>query len=498
MMTSHCFVPNTKGWGSWLLALLLCFSLMGCPKEDTIQPVKRVSLFRLMRQLRSGPTAASRIQAAKAIGKQGSKAQRALPALRRALKDRDPDVRRAAVQAMRAMGTTGTPSLIEAATSEDKVVQDEARRVLTFANGENKTKILRKALEHPFWKVRASAAQVLGELKKEGADASVDIAILLNDREPDVRKAAAIALRNIGPPEATQPNIIGALGKALPKSNNWWEVQIEIAKTLGSFGAKGAKASSELLDLLQSKDKQVQEAGASALYNVGPAALPALQTALGAAPWQAKIWVTKILGRMGKKALPAVPALVDALGDNDIDVRKGALLTLNNLGASAVSAMPKLLKIIKSTKLPRHIWEGALQCIFSIGNQGTLGLLSLLESDDWAIRRKIMENIGRLGARVGPQAVPFLTQALGHKQKEVRWTSAMVLSKLGRSASPAVSALVQTLDDKDPITRKWSARALGAIGPKARSAIGALEKRKSDIDPAVQNAVIDALKILKK
>lgn len=478
-----------------VVLVVLAVGLVGCPKNEPTQ-VRRDSMWSLLRKLRSSE-AAERRQAARAIGRMGPRGHKALSALRRALRDPDADVRRAVVQAMQQIGPKAMPSLIEAAGAKDPVVRSEARRILSFA-GKEKLETLRQALRDPFWRVRMGAATLLGDMKKDAEDAVPDLAKALGDQEADVRKAAAIALRTIGPPEAAEPAVVRALGKALKSNQSWWQLRIEIAKTLGSFGEKGAPAALDLIELLHDKDKKVQQAGAAALRQIGTSAIPAMKTALGSAPWQAKIWVTRILGEMGKKAIPAVPALVDALGDNDIDVRKGALLTLNRLGPAAISAMPKLLRIIKDPSLPRHIWEGALRCIFSIGNQGTLGLLSLLESDDWTIRRKIMENIGRLGAKVGPEAVPFLIQALSHKQKEVRWTSAMVLSKLGPKAAPAVSALTQSLNDTDPITRKWSARALGAIGAPARSSIPALNRRKRDPNASVRDAVTQALSQLQR
>ncbi len=479
----------------WFLCFVLgSAGLFGCPKNEPVQ-TRRDNIWDVLRQARSSQ-ASKRKEAVAALGRLGSvKSVQSLPVLRKALKDPDAGVRREAVSSLRKLGSKATPTLIEAATSRDKVVRLEARRALSLSS--DQVAILQRALEHPFWRVRQSAAILLGEMKKESVLAVLELAKTLRDKEADVRIAAAKALRLIGPPEAAQPSVVKALGKALLSNRSWWRVRIAMAHTLATFQAKGALAGPALISLLDDKDKKVQKAGAKALEAIGVAALPALQTALSGSTWQAKIWITRIFQSMGPKAKPAIPAMVDALGDNDLDVRKAALLALQSLGKSAVSAMPKLLGMIKATDTPRALWEGSLQCIFSIGTQGNLGLLSLLESNDWTLRRRIMENIGRLGAKVGPQAVPFLTQALSHKQKEVRWTSAMVLSKLGPRSATAVTSLAQALNDKDPITRKWAARALAAIGKPARSAIPALLQRKKDPNPDVRNAVAQAIQTLK-
>lgn len=478
-----------------LLATLGMVGLTGCPKQEIVE-TRRDDLWKLMRQLRSAQEASERQQAAQSIGQMGGRGAKALSALRSALADENPDVRVAVVQALHRIGPKAQGTLIEAAAAKDPVVRKEARRILSFQGGDKLT-TLQKALEHPYAKVRWSAAILLGDMENEAAPAVTDLAIALKDQDADVRQAAARALHKIGP-RIADPPVIKALGEALLANKEWPQVQFEVAKTLGSFGEKSARASADLISLLGSKEKQAQQAGVNALHQIGVAAIPAMRNALSSAPWQAKIWVARVLRSMGKKASSAIPALVDALADNDLDVRKEVLDAILSFEEMAVSAMPKLLSMLKQPNTPLVLWEKALRCVFAMGTQGTLGLLSLLESGDWMVQRKIMENIGRLGINVGSQAIPFLTQSLTHKQQEVRWTSAMVLSRFGSKASPAVSALTRALQDNDPITRKWAARALGAIGESAKSAIPALQQRKLDPDAEVRSAVQQALSILSR
>jgi HEAT repeat protein len=143
--------------------------------------------------------------------------------------------------------------------------------------------------------------------------------------------------------------------------------------------------------------------------------------------------------------------------------------------------------------MSRENWLGCLRVFLSIGFQGTEALEQIMNGQNWELRKKIVEGLGTLGKEVGSKGVPVLVNALGSKEKEVRWIAAMVLRKLGGSASSAVSALAKALESPDATTRKLAAKALGAVGAGAKSALPALKKRSGDGDANVRAAVSAAI-----
>ena len=84
-----------------------------------------------------------------------------------------------------------------------------------------------------------------------------------------------------------------------------------------------------------------------------------------------------------------------------------------------------------------------------------------------------MEALGR----IGPPAVPALTEALASPDAEVRLHAAKTLARMGSDAKDAVPSLLPLLEDSDERVRKAVTRALGQIGPDAAAAVPALVRK---------------------
>ena len=86
-----------------------------------------------------------------------------------------------------------------------------------------------KALNHRDYKVRAKAAEALGDLKaKEAVNALIRA---LKDESPEVRKASAYALGRIGDERAIRPLVEALKDESL-------DVRFEAAKALKELGYK--------------------------------------------------------------------------------------------------------------------------------------------------------------------------------------------------------------------------------------------------------------------
>jgi HEAT repeat protein len=123
-----------------------------------------------------------------------------------------------------------------------------------------------------------------------------------------------------------------------------------------------------------------------------------------------------------KIGTPAVPALIQALGDSDSAVRCAAAWALGDLGDP--QAMPALIQA--------------------------------LEDLDEAVRRAAAKALGDLG---DPQAIPALIKALRDRSENVRRAAAEALGKLGDPQ--AMPALIQALRDSGWDVRRAAAEALG-------------------------------------
>src|SRR5262245_11419453 len=130
-------------------------------------------------------------------------------ALRRALRDEDPDVAGDAARALGALGRRASPSVTA----------------------------LVKTLSHENGYVRVYAAEALAAIGPNAATATSALAGALGDPTPGVRWAACEALGSIGPAaQSAVPQLIAALG------DEFLYVRIFAAGALGSIGPKAQSA----------------------------------------------------------------------------------------------------------------------------------------------------------------------------------------------------------------------------------------------------------------
>jgi HEAT repeat protein len=86
---------------------------------------------------------------------------------------------------------------------------------------------------------------------------------------------------------------------------------------------------------------------AGSLAQIGPAAIPALKTALQDENPQVRRQAARALGKMGPDAEPAVPELTAAMNDTDAMVREAAAQALGKIGPAAAPAIPALIKAME-------------------------------------------------------------------------------------------------------------------------------------------------------
>ncbi len=222
--------------------------------------------------------------------------------------------------------------------------------------------------------------KAFGSLQSVGrTDAGAEAACRMGLKDPEARVRAA-ACAGIASMSEGSPATVSALIIALDDSHRW--VRGGAAGALGGFETKSASAVPALTArFLMEKRLAVQQALAQALGDIGPAALPALPHLIAAfkaseepsaplayalvrldAPNRAAALnrlvdvalspvgggAQALLGRLGTKAAPVSPTLIEVLTKGEPAERIQAAYTLSYLGPAATFAVPILEKLVQS------------------------------------------------------------------------------------------------------------------------------------------------------
>lgn len=207
-------------------------------------------------------------------------------------------------------------------------------------------------------RIRLRAADALGLLGAVAGDAIPALAKALGDEYEPVALNAAYALANMGTPA------VNALTGALQDASK------DIARNAAyALSATGPAAAPALADLLGHPAEMVRGYAAYALGEIGTTAadtLPALtHLATDEAEWVRRN-VVEALGTLDAPAETLVPTLTQALAnDADGQVRFSAALSLARLGAKAADAVPALQQALKDEN--RYVRANAVDALNRIG-----------------------------------------------------------------------------------------------------------------------------------
>jgi HEAT repeat protein len=111
------------------------------------------------------------------------------------------------------------------------------------------------------------------------------------------------------------------------------------AYALGRIGPAAKDAAPGLAKLLTDPEADVQGAAASALVDIGAAAVPELTKLLKDPEAGVRRFAASILGRIGPAAKDAAPELAKLLTGPDADVRRAAAVALGRIGPAAKEAV---------------------------------------------------------------------------------------------------------------------------------------------------------------
>jgi HEAT repeat protein len=214
---------------------------------------------------------------------------------------------------------------------------------------------------------------------------------------------------------------------------------------------------------LYAADAATRAQAASHLGKMGARAIPAIPFLVKLLGDEQKVELypgahTTSPGQEARKALvkigkPAVEHLLLALQDKDWLIRSGAAWVLGEIkDKRALEPLDKLMRTDKNIVVVPYYAAEAL------GKIDIERLIAALRDEDSRIREIAAEGLGRLK---DARAVEPLLSALLDKKKEVRRAAAEALGKI--KSPKAVKPLIDALQDTDGYVREHAALALGEI-----------------------------------
>lgn len=436
------------------------------------------------------PTTESELAVGQAPKAERPAARPDVVALIEKLRSEDKKERGAARAALKRIGRPAVPALVEALRDKSSSLRGEAAMVLGWIGADAKEAVpaLARALKDVGY-VSVLAAGALRDIGPAAKDAVPGLIKALEDEYEELRTSAACALSAVGAPAAEEvvPVLIKALRDDCPL------VREAAAGALGIIGRGQEETVPALIKALRDDDRGVR--------------------------YRAAWW----LGEIGEGAKAAAPALVRALkearavrrllihqtdnpdwGDKyryESIVCKNCIIALGKIGPASKEVLPAL---VKTFELEEADWETcgvATKALANIGKPSVPSLVEALRDGSSWVRWQVAVTLGQIGPEA-EEAVPALVKALmreetdmtrgmGRRHWYAREAAAKALGKIGPSAVPA---LTEALQHKGPVGRHAAADALAGIGPRAKGAIPALERALRDEAKHVREAAADALR----
>lgn len=222
-----------------------------------------------------------------------------------------------------------------------------------------------------------------------------------------------------------------------------------------------------LLLLLRDQNYGVLTTLTEVLKGLGKGILPALLKTLDAPSVRQRYGALYAIQQLGKKALPATPALLKKLSSQDPKLRKGILLVLT--------------KQTYRTQ-PKGWNQSLIKCLYNPPKESQNLAAKLLLR--WPIRGLKQKHKKRLAVIIARDL---------WRAHSLRKAAFLVLAKLGKAARAVAHIVVRSLEDPDPAIRAQAASVLGQSGPHTYAIKRALERAADDPDPVVRQEAWRAL-----
>jgi HEAT repeat protein len=451
----------------------------------------------LMALLTGSPHPPARAWAANVLGEVG--AQRAFPALVRALNDGNDEVRGKAATALGRLGDRrAIHHLLEhLLTDPAPFVRVRIACTLGQFGGPEVIDRLVHALRDPAWWVRMRSVEALEQI---GPEAEGPLLVALDDADGTIRGRAAAALERLGVAESLVRMIVTGENSA------------EASDMLVRLSTGGAREL--LVELMRHSSPAVREAVITAVRRGRRGDLTTEVMHSAAHDPEPSLRAAALETLRSNRADQAVPMAIGALSDTDPQVRTAAARLLGELGgrdtvdvlrqrtsdpepsvrAAAAAALGALRAAIAQVDLARllgdpepEVRETALLAAAAGGLRELVPLVvELLNDPDPKVRDAAAAAAGMLGDR---EAVPSLLRAFADASPDLRETITTAVTRLDLDSTPALfDTLLQSPDSGSKIAL---ARTIARLRPPGF--VNVLARLSDNPDPAVRSSAVEAL-----
>jgi HEAT repeat protein len=403
------------------------------------------------------------------------------------------DDRKAVLKVIAAIGPAAEPELVKALRHE----KDAVRAAVAETLGESGAKAAAPALADALkadasQQVRLSAIEALLKLKPPPKEVLPAVVGALQDPGfPAIRHTAVQLLAAWGPDAAEAALPLAEFARALKDKDQ--EERERCLKAVAGMGAAAAQACATILKILEDKPVvYMRRAVEETLLAVGEGALPALTDGLKSPQPYVRATSAEALGRIGPPSRSAVPALIEAMKDADLNgARLPSIEALGRIGPGAEAAIPALVQLFDDDR-DNSFRNAAAGALLRMGGKAVPTLEGLLlRKDDW-LEFGLGHELGKLGPE-DKGAVPFLVKGARQKGWKARMHAASALGKIGVELPAAAEAFADLFPGESDEMKAFIADRIAELGSTGAAAAGVLVTALGDANGAVRNPCAKAL-----
>ncbi len=415
----------------------------------------------------------------------------ALPTLLKLLQNENWKMRRGAAWALGCVhDRAGVPGLIQALYDEDHLISAEAAHSLGHIKDRAGVPWLIEILKYTSnWRVRKAAAQALGAIGTPAMDYLLDA---LQDEEEDVRRLAIEALKEIDDPTVpmvlldasydesaeVRSTAIDALGR-YPDHATVQRLIECLSDTSNTRYNRKRVCDTAARTLAHIETPEAQLALEQWQKDEGDSPLaPKPKNMLSRSPVpkksanEAKTRLERITRTHGAEPAQPEAAPTPAASENEWQARRDAVLALKH--NHTASAMIRLLRALEDNAAEVRI--AAIEALATLNEQAALdALVKALQDDDRAVVTAAAHQLKALGGA----AVPLLAGHLPNPDPVLRARIIALLGQLGNKAAvPHLKPLVASTDSVPGETH-----TIGEIATRALQVLEAVPKQEPAAPP---------------
>src|SRR5262249_21952375 len=386
---------------------------------------RRESVVRGLETVLMGPGGhGPRSEAAALLGDVGVAGKDPIPSLRRALEDKSPRVRQAALRAILRIepdrAAKWTPTVIHAVNWTTGGYYELFREL--ESRGNEVTPLLVQGLKNPDPLYRLGAGLLLAQMVRSSRAAVPDLRVALENNDPAVRILAAVALAQVDP------------------------------RTEGLVPVLRAG--------LTFNDYAVREHAFGAIQRMGPAArdlAPDLIRVLkNQSAGRLRVTAARALQQMGAEAVNAVPVFAALVRDREFEVRSTALSVLGQVKSDDKELLATLLDVLQYDPEGQRPYE-LMQAIQRFGPAAGEAVSTRLNDKDALVRAAFLDVYVNTAGVNHDELYAALDRALKDESPVVRIAAAYSLVRKGRGSEKvmreALAVVRQCLEASDASVR---------------------------------------------